>query len=388
MAAPAQRSAFAAAEDMLHLMVDAVEDYAIYLLDARGQVLSWNTGAQRITGYTAAEALGLEYARFFTPEDIAAGEPQHHLEEARRRDRYREEGWRQRKDGTRFWADITLTALRDASGRIIGFAKITRDLTVRRRQEDALRAAKEQAETANLAKSEFLANMSHELRTPLNAILGFAELLGNETFGSLSSDQNRDYVRHIHTSGMHLLALINDILDMSKLDASSLTLDLRETDLCAVANDAITLMAPEAAQSGVVLKVKRECPAPLLCDQRRVQQILFNLLSNAIKFTPSGGTVWVDIAEDEHWVILRVEDNGIGMSAEDLPKAMTRFGQIESGYARKYQGTGLGLPLVKHLAELHGGAFTLTSDLGVGTVAIVRLPAKARESTGPASPLP
>lgn len=359
---------------LLRHMVEAVEDYAIYMLDLDGNVLTWNSGAERAKGYTAAEIIGRNYACFFTPEAIARGLPHKELREARKRGRYREEGWRVRKDGSLFWAEVVLTAARDDDGVMVGFAKVTRDLTEKREQDNALRQAKELAEEANKAKSDFLANMSHELRTPLNAIIGFSEVLQSELFGALGAARYKEYADHINSSGTHLLGLINDILDLSKLDAGKVVLELEDADLAGLAAETIHLLDNQAMKAAVTVSLEGEESLRLRFDVRRVRQILLNLLSNALKFTPEGGHVTVAVAEQEGKAVLMVCDNGIGMDADAVPRALSRFGQIESGLSRKYQGTGLGLPLVKQLAEMHGGSLALESTPGIGTKVTIRLP--------------
>jgi PAS domain S-box-containing protein len=361
--------------DLLPLMVDAVEDYAIYLLSVDGTVLSWNTGARRINGYAAEEIIGTNFRRFFSPEDIAMGAPQEELSEATTRGRVRKEAWRYRKGGHRFWAAVTTTALRDQEGTLLGFTKIVRDLTDKHEQQEALRVAKEEALVANQAKSEFLANMSHELRTPLNAIIGFSELLLTEIAGTVNNKQ-REYLTHVHESGAMLLALINDILDVSKLDAQAVQLDLKRHNLVHIAQRAISVVSQQALQAQVRIDLEAPVELHMKCDERRMTQILLNLLSNAIKFTPENGSIHVGAREEGETVTLWVQDTGIGMRPEDIPRALSRFGQIESSQARKHQGTGLGLPLVRQLVELHSGAFDLKSQQGAGTLATIIFPTK------------
>lgn len=363
---------------LLDLMIHAVEDYAIYMLDIEGNIISWNSGAERNSGYTATEIVGQPYACLFPPEKRDAGAPQRKLDDAKASGRVRTEGWHMHKNGTRFWAVATLTAVRNADGAVIGFAHITRDLTDRHDQELAVRLAMEEAEWANKAKSDFLANMSHELRTPLNAILGFSEMMVSEISGPIGS-KNREYAGHIHSSGSHLLSLINDLLDLSKLDANQVKLSLEEVQLSAIAQEAVSVIGPQAAQAGVQVLLDPMDRIKLRCDDRRILQVLLNLLSNAIKFTPEGGRVTLRIFDRGPSILMQVEDTGIGMEPDEIPVALSRFGQIESTMSRKSQGTGLGLPLVKQLVEMHSGTIAIFSQKGVGTRVDVEIP-KAPET--------
>jgi signal transduction histidine kinase len=246
-----------------------------------------------------------------------------------------------------------------------------------RRQEAVeieLLAAKETAETASRAKSEFLANMSHELRTPLNAIIGFSEIIKSRKFG-LWSERYPDYAGDIFNSGTHLLALINDILNLSKLEAGQFVLQEDEVDLAAAVEACVNLVETQARQSKIRLSVGLDPDFCLIrADDRRLRQILINLLSNAVKFTPEGGQVRISSAPRNGGLAIQVSDTGIGIAAEDIPKAMTPFGQVDSKVRRKQEGTGLGLPLAKQLAELHGATFAIESKVHVGTTVTFVLP--------------
>jgi signal transduction histidine kinase len=252
-----------------------------------------------------------------------------------------------------------------------------RDVSERKAAEKELRHAKEQAEIASRSKSEFLANMSHELRTPLNAIIGFSTIIREEMFGPLGSRKYVEYSNDIHESGTHLLHVINDILDLSKIESGKFELNEQETNFQKLVDSSVRIIRERAHTAGLTLETDIKSNLPnVYVDERALKQILLNLLSNAVKFTPEGGVITLIVFLDENGnIIIKVKDSGIGMSPEDIPRAMAPFLQVDNTLARKYQGTGLGLPLTKTLVELHGGWFNLESELGKGTTATIMIPA-------------
>lgn len=242
---------------------------------------------------------------------------------------------------------------------------------------DTLVEALEEAAVANRTKSTFLAAMSHELRTPLNAVIGFSDVLLAELYGPLGAERYKEYAQDIRDSGTHLLSLINDVLDLSRLDAEQASLDDDEFAIEDVVLEAERMIEPQAEKAGVRLSHDMPRDLPMVrADRRRIRQILLNLVSNAAKFTHPGGSVHVSAHYSAEGMIISVADTGIGIAKNDIPKAFERFGQVDSRLARKYQGTGLGLPLAKQLAELHGGKLTLTSAVGVGTTVTFTLPSE------------
>ncbi|MFZ2467487.1 PAS domain S-box protein [Parvibaculum sedimenti] len=282
------------------------------------------------------------------------------------------------KVGHYVWVETAMRPVRDpGTGRITELIGTTRDMTERKLQEFELLEARERAEAASRTKSRFLANMSHELRTPLNAIIGFSEMLKLEMFGKLGHARYLEYAHLINESGALLLDLISDILDMSKIEAGKYDLHYERTDVETVMTSAVSLVRPRAEEGDLALEVcmpENIAAIPLIADTRALKQILLNLLSNAIKFTPAGGRVQASVAAIEGGVRFNVTDTGRGIAKEDLPRLARPFEQVSLDADLSKQGTGLGLALVRSLAELHGGSIRIESDLGHGTSVSVDLP--------------
>ena len=256
-----------------------------------------------------------------------------------------------------------------------GFNRMLKQIQAR---EEGLKTARHQAEMANRAKTEFLANMSHELRTPLNAILGFSELIKNELLGPLGNQRYRDYAGDIHESGTHLLQVITDILDISKVEAGKLELHEEAVDVGDLIGNSVRLIAERAKEASLSVTVKTESGLrAIYADERLIKQCLINLLSNAVKFTPEGGYIIVRALNGpDGTMVISVADTGIGIEKDEIPRVLAAFGQADGSLSRKYEGTGLGLPLVKSFVELHGGSLDIQSGIGVGTTVTIRFPAE------------
>ncbi|MDI1477893.1 PAS domain S-box protein [Polyangium sp. y55x31] len=504
-------------EERYRLLVEGVRDYAIYMLDPEGRVESWNAGAERIKGYTAAEVIGQHFSRFYPAEDIEQGKPERALILAARTGRFEDEGIHVRKDGTRFWANVVLTALRDESGALRGFSNLTRDVTerkeaveaardaaarlraivdtavdgiitidergtietmnpaaermfgygadelighnvkmvmpepyktehdtylanylrtgvrkiigigrkVRGRRKDGAefpielavseffvgerrffagvirditereaaeaeresllgseRAARSEAERANRMKDEFLATMSHELRTPLTPILGWIELLrvSQQAPGNLEKG-----LSVIERNARLQLQLISDLLDVSRIVSGKLRLNVQWIDLPNVIDSAIESVRHAAEVKGIEIRATYEpTDTTVMGDPDRLQQVVWNLVANAIKFTPSNGHVDITLSRTNGHFRLTVSDTGQGIAPEFLPLLFDRFRQADSSTSRRYGGLGLGLSIVKHLVELHGGSVHAESEgIGKGATFVVDLPTMRAFAPGP-----
>ncbi|HEY2067689.1 MAG TPA: PAS domain S-box protein [Gemmatimonadaceae bacterium] len=365
-----------ASEQQLRLIVNSVRDYGIFMLDPTGRVLTWNEGAEAINGYSETEIVGQHFSVFYPPEDIAAAKPDWELEIVAREGRFEDEGWRVRKDGQRFWANVVITALRDKHGTLVGFAKVTRDLTERKaaeeREIDAARRAAV-SEEANRTKSTFLAAMSHELRTPLNAIGGYAEILTLGIHGPVTEPQ-REALHRITRSQQVLLSLINDVLNFAKLDAGQVHYRLAPVRVRDVLGHLDDLVAPQLQAKELTYQLT-DCDESIVAtaDPEKLQQVVLNLLSNAIKFTPKGGRIGVSCAADGAWTLINVSDTGVGIEADRLGVIFDPFVQVDRTLRRPHEGVGLGLSISRDLVRGMGGTLTVRSTPGAGSTFTVRL---------------
>ncbi|MGZ9216839.1 MAG: response regulator [Candidatus Binatia bacterium] len=350
-------------------MIENVKDHAIFMLDAGGRVMTWNQGAESVGGYRLEEIIGKYFSCFYTAEDIHSGKPQRILNTAMAGGYCEDEGWRIRKDGSRYWANVVITAVRNGGNELLGFSNVTRDLTRRRRVEVELQAAKENAESANEAKSSFLVNISHEIRTPMTGILGMAGLLSETEL----TPRQKEFCDIIKQSGDALLTIINELLDFSKIESGKMELEILDFNLRSVVDDVVALFAKQAADKGVDLvhSMNATVPSELRGDPGRLRQILANLVGNALKFTNQGEVV-VEVTVEEtggEWAKLRIEvsDTGIGISENKIGRLFSAFTQADASITRKYGGTGLGLVLCKKFVDLMGGQIGMSSVDGQGS---------------------
>ncbi|HXW04146.1 MAG TPA: PAS domain-containing sensor histidine kinase [Vicinamibacterales bacterium] len=359
-------------EERFRLLVESVRDYAIFMLDPDGFITSWNLGAERIKGYRADEIVGRHFSIFYPAADIAARKPERQLAIAREEGRAEDEAWRLRKDGSPFWANVVLTALRDDTGELRGFAKVTRDLTDRVAREEAERAAALHATTSRM-KDEFLAIVSHELRTPLNVVIGQAAMLQQ---GGLDPHQTRRAWESLQRNLRLQAQIVEDLLDVSRIVTGKLTLQPVRCDALAILREAVEEALPSAARQGVHLSVALPPgPADVNGDSGRLRQVFGNLLANAVKFTPGGGRIDVEATVHGDRLVTRITDTGIGMSPEFARSAFDRFSQADYSVRREHGGLGLGLAIAYDLTVRHGGTMSATSPgPGQGSTFLVTLP--------------
>lgn len=353
---------------------------AVITIDSHHIIEIFNKGAERIFGYRAEEAIG-QPLEILIPERFRANHGGHMTsfresgQTSRLMDR-RGEIQGLRKDGSEFPAEASISKVEVDDAKF--FTVVLHDATHRHRMESELKLALEKSNEASQAKSAFLANMSHELRTPLNAIIGFSEIISHEMFGPVENERYLNYIKEINNSGNHLLNLVNDVLDLSKVESGKMKISEEPVDVAGEIEACLRSMDGRADKAGIAMirNVSADLPS-LLADPRSIKQIILNLLSNAVKFTRRGGSVNVSALVDrDGCFVIKVSDTGIGISEENLTRLTTPFTQVESALSREFSGTGLGLPLVRSLAGLHGGSLKLESRLGVGTSATIYLPAE------------
>ncbi|MDY7227811.1 PAS domain S-box protein [Hyalangium rubrum] len=369
-------------EERFRLLISGVKDYAIFMLDPRGYVVTWNEGAERINGYRAEEIIGQRFTRFYPEEEILAGKCDRELEVALREGRFEEEGWRLRKDGTRFWASVVITAIHDSAGRHSGFAKVTRDLTERRKlEEERVRVA--QAQEALRLRDEFLSIASHELKTPLTALQLQLHSLRDRVEALDARVVSK--VDRAARSSERLSALIEALLDVSRIATGRFELNPQRFDLSEAVREAGERLREAATQAGCELLVKVPESLSGKWDRLRVEQVLTNLLSNAIKYA-ANAPIEVSLVQEEDTAVLEVSDRGPGIPEADLSRIFERFERAAE--VRHYGGLGLGLYVVREIVKAHDGMVTAHNRPGGGACFTIRLPLAPSERAQEEPPKP
>jgi PAS domain S-box-containing protein len=366
-------------EERFRFLLSSVKDYAIFMLDPQGRVATWNAGAARIKGYTPREIVGQHFSRFYPPEEAASGKCDRELETALLVGKFEEEGWRVRKDGSRFWASVVIEPIKGPDDRLLGFAKITRDLTERRRaEEERLRLA--QAQEAIRLRDEFLSIASHELKTPLSALqLQLQGLLQ----GTLALDAKiRGKVERAYRGGERLTELVETLLDVSRIATGRFSLSRRGFDLARSVEDVVERFREQAVRDGCELSLQLEGPLQGEWDLLRVEQVLTNLLSNALKYA-AGTPVSVSLKAQGANAVLTVADKGPGIPPSEWSRIFGRFERAAS--MRHYGGLGLGLYVSRQLVEAHGGIISVEAVEPHGARFIVTLPRVPPTGAVPAS---
>jgi PAS domain S-box-containing protein len=356
-------------EERFRLLVEGVKDYGIFMLDVDGRIMSWNTGAERIKGYSAKEIIGRHFSLFYPPELIAADWPAHELRIARTEGRYEEEAWRVRKDGSRFWASVIISAIRDHTGELRGYAKVTRDLTQRQRME--------QLQEASRQMSDFVAMLAHELRNPLAPIRNAMQVMALRGL----EDPQLEWCRTVVDRQVaHLGRLVDDLLDVNRVTTGKIQLKRELVPIALVLERALESSSPliQARKHHVEISFPEE-PLLLHADPTRLAQVFLNLLNNAAKYTPANGLIQIAGEAEGQNIVVRVRDNGVGIAPDLLPKVFDLFVQGSRSLDRAEGGLGIGLTLVREIVRLHGGSVSVSSaGVQQGTQFTVKLPLVTR----------
>jgi PAS domain S-box-containing protein len=369
-----QRSEQSGGDDIAALLVDSVRDYAIFMLDPRGFVRTWNRGARRLKGYETDEIVGKHISTFYVPSDREAGLPDALLVRAETEGSVEHQGWRVRKDGTRFWANVTLTALRRPDGTLAGFAKVTRDLTEAHEHEETLRRAlaREREAALELARlnelrTRFLAAVAHDLTTPITVIQAAADLLGDDP-----GLTDHDLLERVQRNADDLAVLAQQLREFSELDAGPAKINPEPIDLHDLVEDLLTDLASLHGDVRLDNEVRVGMTVP--ADPVAIRRVLTNLLTNALSFSPPQGTVCVAANADEDAVIVAVSDEGPGIPADELEHIFDEFWQGRNVDRHSQRGLGLGLSIVKQYVEAHGGRIWVETELGAGSTFRFSLP--------------
>lgn len=362
------------------LLVDSVQEYAIFLLDTRGFIRTWNQGANKINGYTADEIIGKHFSIFYRERDKNSHKPERELELARQNGRIEDEDWRVRKDGTHFWANVVITALYDQGKKLVGYAKVTRDLTARKQFEDELREAnarllrqRMELEKMNVSKDEFISLASHQLRTPATSVKQYLGMLLEGFAGELSENQ-RSFVQRAFESNEQQIEIVNTLLKVAQVDGGKVVLSKLPIDVNALIHDVLEDYSDTFRLRGQTSGERLAQVGAIDADPLQFRMVLENLIDNASKYTPRGGSIEVETKQDGDMVTITVCDTGVGISAADQGRLFGKFTRIRNKLSDSVSGSGLGLYWVKKIIELHGGTIGVKSEPDEGTTMIVTMP--------------
>jgi PAS domain S-box-containing protein len=363
------------------LLVDSVQDYAIFLLDTSGYVETWNVGAENMNGYSPDEVIGQHISMFYTPSDINEGKPEKELLQTAQELHIEVEDWRVKKDGSRFWAVTTTTALYSEGGSLIGFAKITKDITDKKRSKNALIAANRllkhqhvELEALNNVKDEFVSLASHQLRTPATGIKQFLGLLLEGYAGPLT-EQQMAYIQKAYDSNERQIDLVNSLLRTAQIDAGKVILDKSFVSLRTIIDEVLENMREVFITRRQNVEVHEAQPlSNIYIDPSRVRMMLENLIDNASKYTDNNGRVVITLSETKAYIDISIQDTGVGIAEKDLKRIFDKFNRIPNSLSDSVGGTGLGLYWAKKIAELHKGTIQVRSEEGAGTEFSIRLP--------------
>jgi PAS domain S-box-containing protein len=366
--------------ERFQLLVDSVQDYAIFLLDTKGNVASWNAGARRLKGYEDHDIIGRHFSTFYPEVDKKAGKPERELVDAIADGRVEDEGWRVRKDGTQFWASVVITALYDEAGVLQGFAKVTRDLTERKAMEDELsranedlRRQQEELLMLNQAKDEFISLASHQLRTPATGVKQYLGMIMQGFTGEVDP-KLLDYVRKAYASNERQIALVNDLLRVAQVDAGRIVLQLALVDVAQLIRDVVAEQRDSFEKRSQKVQVQLPTQVVGTMDPRRLRMVVENVIDNASKYTPEGGKIQVTCNIAGGWLQIAVADSGVGIERKDINKLFNKFTRLPNELSDSVGGSGLGLYWANKIVELHGGHVEVTSEQGQGATFTVNLP--------------
>ena len=373
--------------EFTRLLINTIQEYAIFLLETSGHIATWNPGAQHLKGYAPDEIIGKHFSIFYPKKDILEGKPEWELEIAQREGHVEDEGWRVKKDGSKFWANVVITALRDDDGELVGYAKVTRDLTDRRRHEEALRRAntilKQQSvelKELNKSKDEFISLASHQLRTPASGVKQYLGMLMEGYAGELT-DTQMAFLKTAYESNNRQITLINDLLRVAQIDAGKIDLVYAKTDIAALIRNVISEQSDKFKKQHqeVSIDISDE-PVYASIDERRFRMALENLIDNASKYTPKDGRVSVALNKQGSTVTIAITDTGVGIEKASLAKLFQKFSRIPNHLSDSVGGSGLGLYWAYKIVLLHKGTLDVDSRPGEGSTFTITIPVGGRHA--------